>query len=177
MQAQVSTFMVLYHALLVQVRAAYEQDDTFMLEDLPSLYHQMKPYKKLRRIAAAEDVQLVENFLKHDVEALIHNRAQSVWEQSPSLLMLKDMLWDVLYQGADLTQLHWYEMHHDVAQHGQYRKGEYVVHGWVECDHCGLIRSYVHLHELTCCERCCHEVFVRPRHFPRKIDPKSHHRY
>ncbi len=169
--------MSYYHVIMMQLRSKYQVDQSLQIEDLIQQYQHLKAYKKLKKIVSKDDLELLERFLYHDIRTLIHNRDATVADESPTLLMLWEALWEVLYQSADQAQLAYHEMQHDIDCQGQYVTGEFVVQGLVECSHCGLVREYEHLHELDACERCGGSKFERPRHFPRKIDPKSNHCY
>ena len=177
MDQKASDLMSYYHAIVMQLRSRYQADNSLQLEDLLEQYQHLKAYKRLKKRASKDDLEMIDRFLYHDIRALVHNRDSTALDESPILLMLKDALWEALYQSADQVQLSYFEMNHDIKQEGQYREGECVVHGLVECSHCGLIRQYVHMHKLEACERCGSTYFERPRHFPRKIDLKSNHRY
>ena len=177
MRHRAVNLIIYYRIIMMQLKSKYEMDKSLQIEDLSAQCRNLKAYKKLKKIASKDDLELLTRFLDHDIRILIHNRDATIANESPILLMLWETLWEALYQSCDQVQLAYYEMQHDIDHEGQYLEGEFVVHGLVECSHCGLIREYEHLHEIESCERCGCAKFERPRHFPRKVDIKSTHRY
>jgi predicted Zn-ribbon and HTH transcriptional regulator len=166
-----------YHIVLHQLRARYLTDTELSADQFQEVCLDLKPYRKLQTMISIDEIKIINRMLWQEAEIITRNRDNSIWDESPMLLTLKDQLLHMLYATANPATMSYMEMMHDIEHGGQYVQGEVLFHGLLECAHCGLIKRFHHLQEIDACNRCGSDHFERPRYFPRKLDLTSNYHY
>jgi DNA-directed RNA polymerase subunit RPC12/RpoP len=89
------------------------------------------------------------------------NDYKRAYEESPSMMALKESIWYWLAKLSDQSQLEWHELLGDLQHQGVYHSGELLGLGTLECAECGRKTALWHPTIIEPCEDCKSKRFYR----------------
>lgn len=153
--------LTLYQALIDRVKALYEQDHSLTTKDLLKSVTNCGEYIKLKQAAGAEEMALVEHFLKRDIVTFLSERNANDLSFSPSVITAENTLWHWLNEITDRSQVEWHELNRDLHNQGQYHSGEIVSQGRLICTKCGNSMDIEFPGVIPDCPECDNGDFTR----------------
>ena len=131
--------------------------------DAVTLYEvveKVKAYMNAAGRLGADEIALLERYLKRDVEAFTDQMEQQA-DQSLWLASLKSKMASLLADMSDKNRLQLFEMNVDVDHSGEYKVGEVVALGELVCISCGHRHPVDFVETIEPCVVCEGEVFSR----------------
>ncbi|GLS83573.1 zinc ribbon-containing protein [Paraferrimonas haliotis] len=163
MSERSTRLLTCYHELLMELQRKFQQQPELGMEALQKLMQGNRDYIELKAFADADELALVEGFVRRDIRALLHNRDANLANESPSLLLAEDTMWQWLFSASDQTQIDRQQLAHDLANDGHYLVGEVIGHGTLVCEGCHHQTHYQHPSIISACIECDGERFSRPQ--------------
>lgn len=127
---------------------------------IEELLHKSKVYgKALEDMSEEKLTQFIDN-LKYDLHDFYVQNQQEV-KHSVYLGLLNETLWSNLAQLTDKSQVEWAELEEDFQHKGEYKAGDMIGFGELECTQCNEKTIISHLSEVLPCSYCGGEDFIR----------------
>ncbi|MFD2166055.1 hypothetical protein ACFSJY_07215 [Thalassotalea euphylliae] len=149
---------VIYHDLSDWLEGVKKHEITELVE----VVEQAKAYAAAAEALPHERVsQFISNFT-YDLNDFISNwQKQSA--HSVYLGVLNETFWDNVAKAADKSQVEWAELPDDLAHQGQYKSGDIIGFGLLQCKQCGYEQTISHLSTVIDCPECgCSEFQRQP---------------
>ncbi|ABV38082.1 protein of unknown function DUF1451 [Shewanella sediminis HAW-EB3] len=137
MSKKSTELLALYEALITQVKSDYSDDNTMTVKKLFNIVTSSKEYLSLKDRAKANELALVEQFLKRDIAAYLQEKNDTDLSHSPTMITVESTLWHWLSGITDRSQIEWHEVIQDFKHQGHYMSGEIVGQGIMVCTNCG----------------------------------------
>lgn len=137
MSKKSTELLALYEALITQVKSDYSDDNTMTVKKLFNIVTSSKEYLSLKDRAKANELALVEQFLKRDIAAYLQEKNDTDLSHSPTMITVENTLWHWLSGITDRSQIEWHEVIQDFKHQGHYMSGEIVGQGTMICTNCG----------------------------------------
>ncbi|GLX77517.1 DUF1451 domain-containing protein [Thalassotalea insulae] len=103
--------------------------------------------------------QFIDNF-KYDLHEF-YQQHQEQAKHSLYLAIMNESFWAVMANITDKSQVEWAELCDDFDHNGDYRSGDYIGFGVLECQNCHHSLQITHLCQIKDCLHCGHQHFVR----------------
>jgi len=121
---------------------------------------QAKLYAGAAEAMSEEKLQQFIDNLKYDLHDFYQlNRKQA--QHSVYLGLLNETLWDTLAKLTDKSQVEWAELVDDFNHDGQYKSGDYIGFGELQCEQCDETITIMHFSEIADCAHCGSTEFIR----------------
>lgn len=121
---------------------------------------QAKLYADAAETMSEEKLQQFIDNLKYDLYDFYQlNRAQA--KHSVYLGLLNEALWDNLAKLTDKSQVEWAELVDDFSHDGQYKSGDFIGFGKLQCEQCDETITIMHFSEISNCVHCGSADFTR----------------
>ncbi|RTR37055.1 hypothetical protein EKG38_20360 [Shewanella canadensis] len=137
MSKKSTELLALYEALITQVKSDYSDDNTMTVKKLFNIVTNSKEFLSLKDRAKANELALVEQFLKRDIAAYLQEKNDTDLSHSPTMITVENTLWHWLSGITDRSQIEWHEVIQDFKHQGHYMSGEIVGQGTMVCTNCG----------------------------------------
>ncbi|MCL1068089.1 zinc ribbon-containing protein [Shewanella olleyana] len=161
MSGRSSALLALYHTLFEQVKQLYDEDNSLTAKGLFASVTQCKDYLQLKSEAKAEELALVEEFLKRDIASYLKDENADNLSYSPTVITLENTLWHWLGEITDRSQVEWHEIAQDFKHKGFYMAGEVINQGKVICTECNHEMNIEFPSLIPDCPQCDNEMFTR----------------
>ncbi|MGX9461842.1 zinc ribbon-containing protein [Shewanella sp. A14] len=161
MSGKSSALLALYKSLFEQVKAMFEEDNSLTAKDLFDAVTKGKGFVKLKSHADDEELALVEEFLKRDIEAFLNDEHADDLSYSPMVIGIENTLWQWLSEITDRSQVEWHELLQDFKHHGIYKSGEIINQGKLTCNKCGHQMQIDFPGVIPDCPKCDNNEFSR----------------
>ncbi|QDE30180.1 MULTISPECIES: zinc ribbon-containing protein [Shewanella] len=161
MSGKSSALLALYESLFEQVKAMFEEDNSLTAKDLFKAVTQGKEFVKLKSHADDEELALVEEFLKRDIEAFLNEEHADDLSYSPMVIGIENTLWQWLSEITDRSQVEWHEILQDFKNNGVYKSGEIINQGKLTCNKCGHQMEINFPGVIPNCPKCDFNEFSR----------------
>ena len=103
--------------------------------------------------------QFVRN-LQYDLQHFYQQNKNDA-KHSVYLALMEETLWQKLADMTDKAKVEWIELEHDLSLHGQYRTGDIIGFGILECQLCHKEYHITHCTVINDCIDCGHHDFLR----------------
>lgn len=124
------------------------------------LLHQAKNYGKALEDMSEEKLKQFIDNLQYDLHDFYQQNQQEA-KNSVYLGLLNEALWANLAQLTDKSQVEWVELLEDFDHDGEYKVGDMIGFGELECTQCNETIIISHLSEVLPCLHCGGEDFIR----------------
>ncbi|GGI72285.1 zinc ribbon-containing protein [Shewanella gelidii] len=161
MSERSSKLLALYDVLLDQVKLLYKNDKSLTQKDLFDSVTSGKDYLLVKADSQADELALVEQFLKRDIASFLQQQNEYVLSHSPMLMAVENTLWHWLGEITDKSQVEWHELAQDFKHHGYYESGEIVNQGTMVCTGCGHETNIEFPSVILDCTECEGKEFTR----------------
>ena len=151
----------LYEALIQQIKAQYSDDNSLTVKSLYKETQSSKAFLAIKQQAKAEELALVEQFLKRDIASFLQEKNATDLSHSPTMITVENTLWHWLSEITDRSQLEWHEVAQDFKHHGYYETGEIVGQGTMVCTACGHESKIEFPGVISDCTECDNDEFTR----------------
>jgi len=156
MKSKNSVFQELYQALDTWAEDVNQHEITDIVEKV----EQSKLYLQAAEQLPEDKVnQFVDN-LRFDIkEFIVQNKAQA--KHSLYLGLLNESFWKNMQAITDKSQVEWSELDDDFKHNGEYKTGDFIGFGFLECQHCHEKTTYSHATDVADCFSCGGSTFIR----------------
>jgi hypothetical protein len=156
MKTENSVFQKLYQAVLVWAEDINQHEITHMIEKV----EQSKLYLQAAEQLPEDKVtQFIDN-LRFDIKEFIEqNKAQA--KHSLYLGLLNESFWKNMQAITDKSQVEWSELDDDFKHRGEYKSGDFIGFGFLECKHCHEKVTYSRASDVADCFSCGGTSFMR----------------
>ena len=151
----------LYEALIQQIKTQYGDDNSLTVKSLYQQTQSSKEYLAIKEQAKAEELALVEQFLKRDIASFLQEKNAKDLSHSPTMITVENTLWHWLSEITDRSQVEWHEVAQDFKHHGYYETGEIVGQGTMVCTACGHEAKIEFPGVISDCTECDNGEFTR----------------
>ena len=156
MMQQNDYFADIYHKLNTWLNEVKLQRTPHIIE----FVKQAKLYANAVESMSAEKLQQFTENLKYDLYDFYKQNSAEV-KHSIYLGLLNEALWDNLAKLTDKSQVEWAELVDDFDHDGCYKSGDIIGFGKLECQKCHQIIHITHCIELSDCDKCGGDNFIR----------------
>ncbi len=161
MSKKSTELLALYEALITQVKSDYSDDNTMTVKKLFNIVTNSKEFLSLKDRAKANELALVEQFLKRDIAAYLQEKNDTDLSHSPTMITVENTLWHWLSGITDRSQIEWHEVIQDFKHQGHYMSGEIVGQGNMVCTNCGHEMRIEFPGVIPDCPQCDKSEFTR----------------
>lgn len=98
----------------------------------------------------------LQNDLADFYQQSLHEAKHSVY-----LAVMQESIWQKLSDMTDKSQVEWAELSDDFEHQGQYKTGDIIGFGILECQLCHKEHLFTHSAEVSDCVDCGHHGFIR----------------
>lgn len=137
MSQRSAELLSLYQALITQVKLDFTDDNSMTVKELYKVVTNSKDFLALKQQAKAEELALVEQFLKRDIADYLQEKNATDLSHSPTVIAVENTLWHWLSEITDRSQVEWHEVTQDFKHNGLYQSGEIIGQGTLVCTACG----------------------------------------
>jgi flagellar biosynthesis component FlhA len=156
MKSKNSVFQDLYQALVTWAEDVNQHEITDIVEGV----EQSKLYLKAAEELPEEKVKQFVDNLRFDLKEFItQNEAQA--KDSLYLGLLNESFWQNMQSITDKSQVEWSELDDDFKHHGEYKSGDFIGFGLLECQNCKEKITYNHASDVADCFACGGGSFIR----------------
>ncbi|MFT6900841.1 MAG: hypothetical protein ACJAXS_001021 [Colwellia sp.] len=156
MKSKNSVFQDLYQALVTWAEDVNQHEITDIVEGV----EHSKLYLKAAEELPEEKVKQFVNNLRFDLKEFItQNKAQA--KHSLYLGLLNESFWQNMQSITDKSQVEWSELNDDFKHHGEYKSGDFIGFGLLECQNCKEKITYNHASDVADCFVCGSGSFIR----------------
>lgn len=121
---------------------------------------QAKLYAVAAETMSEEKLKQFSDNLKYDLHDFYQlNRSQA--QHSLYLGLLNETLWENLAKLTDKSQVEWAELVDDFDHDGQYKSGDFIGFGELQCEQCDERITILHFSEIGDCVHCGSTGFIR----------------
>lgn len=125
-----------------------------------SIVESAKDYMVAAEELNTMDANFLVDSLKKDLQTFRYHYHKDM-ENSQWLDDGRHVFWQTLYKLSDHSQIEWAEFPQDLEHHGEYKKGELVGLGDLECINCKGHLQFYHPQILGECPHCEGNRFIR----------------
>ncbi|NMH67144.1 zinc ribbon-containing protein [Shewanella salipaludis] len=161
MSKRSSELLALYQALIERMKAQFAEDNSLTAKHLYQEVTQGKDYLLLKSRADADELALVEQFLKRDIGSFLQQQNDASLSHSPTVIAVENTFWHWLNEITDRSQVEWHELTQDIEQQGYYQSGDIVSQGKLICVQCGHAMDIEFPGVIPDCPQCDGETFTR----------------
>jgi hypothetical protein len=156
MKTKNSVFQDLYQALVTWADDVNQHEITDFVEKV----EQSKLYLQAAEQLPENKVKQFVDNLRFDIKEFIkQNEAQA--KHSLYLGLLNESFWQNMQAITDKSQVEWSELDDDFKHHGEYKTGDFIGFGLLECQHCHETITYSHASDVVDCFGCGGSSFIR----------------
>jgi len=156
MKSKKSVFQKLYQALVVWAEDVNKHEITNIVENI----EQSKLYLQAAEQLPEDKVKQFIDNLRFDLKDFFQqNQAQA--KNSLYLALLNESFWKNMQEITDKSQVEWSELDDDFKHNGEYKSGEFIGFGLLECRHCKEKITYSHASDVADCFACGGSTFTR----------------
>ncbi|MGJ8691893.1 MAG: zinc ribbon-containing protein [Thalassotalea sp.] len=98
--------------------------------------------------------------LQHDLSEF-YQQTKVEAKHSVYLGVMTEAWWQNLAEMTDKSQVEWAELADDIKHHGEYKTGDIIGFGILQCQQCSEHLHITHLCQVSDCINCGHQVFNR----------------
>lgn len=156
MKSENSIFQNLYQALVTWAADVNQHEITDIVETI----EQSKLYlQAAEQLPEEKVIQFIDN-LRFDLKELVQqNQVQA--KHSLYLGLLNESFWKNMQEITDKSQVEWSELEDDFKHHGEYKSGDFIGFGLLECQQCQETMTYTHAADVIDCFSCGGSSFTR----------------
>jgi len=151
----------LYEALIQQIKKQYANDNSLTVKSLYQEVQNSKAFVAIKQQAGAEELALVEQFLKRDIANFLQEKNAHDLSHSTTVIGVENTLWRWLSEITDRSQVQWHEVAQDFKHQGYYQSGEIVGQGTMICTACGHASPISFPTMISDCTECDNDEFTR----------------
>ena len=156
MKTKNSVFQDLYQSLVTWAEDVNQHEITDFVEKVAKSKLYLQAAEKLPEDKVK---QFVDN-LRFDIKEVIkQNEAQA--KDSLYLSLLTESFWNNMNAITDKSQVEWSELEDDFKHCGQYKSGDFIGFGILECQYCHKKFTYSHASDVADCFSCGGSTFLR----------------
>jgi ribosomal protein S27E len=156
MKSENSVFQKLYQAVVTWAEDVNQHEITEFVEKVA----ESKLYLQAAEQLPEEKVnQFIDN-LRFDLKEFFQQNKLQV-KHSLYLGLLNESFWQNMQAITDKSQVEWSELDDDFKHHGEYKSGDFIGFGLLECQHCQEKISYSHAADVADCFACGSSTFIR----------------
>ncbi|NQZ86142.1 MAG: zinc ribbon-containing protein [Colwellia sp.] len=156
MKSKNSVFQDLYQALVIWAEDVNQHEITDIVEKI----EKSKLYLQAAEKLPEEKVKQFVDNLRFDIREFIQqNELQA--KNSLYLGLLNESFWNNMQAITDKSQVEWSELDDDFKHHGEYKSGDFIGFGFLECQNCHEKITYSHASDVADCFSCSGNTFIR----------------
>ena len=156
MKSENSIFQTLYQAVVTWAEDVNQHEITDIVEKVA----QSKLYLQAAEQLPEEKVKQFVDNLRFDLKEFIQqNHAQA--KHSLYLGLLNESFWQNMQAITDKSQVEWSELDDDFKHHGEYKSGDFIGFGLLQCQQCQEKTTYSHAADVADCFSCGGSTFIR----------------
>ena len=156
MKSKHSVFQNLYQALVTWAEDVNQHEITDIVEGV----EQSKLYLKAAEELPEEKVKQFIDNLRFDVKEFVQQNEKDA-KGSLYLGLLNESFWNNMQRITDKSQVEWSELDGDFKHHGEYKSGDFIGFGLLECQNCKEKITYNHASDVADCYLCGGNTFIR----------------
>ncbi|NQY33587.1 MAG: zinc ribbon-containing protein [Alteromonadaceae bacterium] len=146
----------IYDNVLKWIEDVKEHEVTHIVE----VIEKFKAYLAAAEAIPEKKVQQFINNFENDLKEF-YQQNQAEFQHSVYIGLLNETFWAKLAQLTDKSQVEWAELTEDFKHQGKYHTGDFIGFGELECQKCHHKRTILHFSEVTDCDECGGNEFVR----------------
>jgi ElaB/YqjD/DUF883 family membrane-anchored ribosome-binding protein/DNA-directed RNA polymerase subunit RPC12/RpoP len=149
-----------YQEFVEDLEKRLQESGEVSQEELSKMIDTTQEYLQAASDLSKDEWQLIANYVRRDLSDW-RNDYKRAYEESPSMMALKESIWYWLAKLSDQSQLEWHELLGDLQHQGVYHSGELLGLGTLECAECGRKTALWHPTIIEPCEDCKSKRFYR----------------
>ena len=156
MKSKNSVFQKLYSALVTWAEDVNQHEITDIIEKV----EQSKLYLQAAEQLPEDKVKQFIDNLRFDLKEFLQ-QTQTQTQHSLYLGLLNESFWQNMQAITDKSQVEWSELDDDFKHHGEYKTGDFIGFGILECQSCHESITYSHAADVADCFACGGDRFIR----------------
>jgi len=156
MKSKNSVFQELYQAVVIWAEDVNQHEITDIIEKV----EQSKLYLQAAEQLPEDKVKQFVDSLRFDLKEFLQQNSAQV-KHSLYLGLLNESFWKNMQAITDKSQVEWSEFDDDFKHHGEYKSGDFIGFGLLECKQCHEKITYSYASDVADCFTCGGASFTR----------------